>query len=87
MVGQYAVTITQSGKEYGTPCTNDSLGDPNIIAVEEGKEGFRCETFDNYAFNLANHRFLDFYPFGYLNGADNGDDTPSVTAGTCTRID
>jgi hypothetical protein len=43
---QYAVTITPSGQDYGMPCVNNSLQDPNIIAVED-VSAFKCEAFDS----------------------------------------
>ena len=46
---------------------------------------FRClGVRHDYRFNLENNRFL---LFGYFDGADNNENTPAVTGGTCTKID
>jgi hypothetical protein len=51
------------------------------------KENIECSTnFGPYRFNLVNNRFINFYPYGFIEGRDDGKDTPSVEAGTCTLI-
>ena len=42
--------------------------------------------FGVYRFNLVNNRFINFYPYGFIEGRDDGKDTPGVEAGTCTLI-
>jgi hypothetical protein len=41
----------------------------------------------DYTFSIKTYRFLKSYMIGYVGGKDNNDDTPSVQAGTCTKID
>jgi hypothetical protein len=37
--------------------------------------------------NLSDLRYLTVYAFGYVDGPDDTKNTPSITAGLCTRID
>ena len=46
-----------------------------------------CGSLPSYQFNLTNNRFLSIYDFGYIDGRDNNDETPSVSGGTCTKIE
>lgn len=42
-----------------------------------------------FRFNVRTRRFLMFHMIGYITGneqAEGGDDTPAVTAGTCTSF-
>jgi hypothetical protein len=41
---------------------------------------------DHYIFDLHSNRYLKTYDWGYTSGKDNNDDTPTVTAGICTKI-
>ena len=40
----------------------------------------------DYQFNFENNRFLQGYLHGYVDGKDNNDDNPAVSAGVCTKI-
>jgi hypothetical protein len=52
-----------------------------------GKENIECWTsYGLYRFNLVNNRFINFYPYGFIEGHDDGKDTPTVESGTCTPI-
>ena len=86
-VQRYSVTITQQGSNDGEKCVGRDLdatgGEVNVYM----KEHIECWTsFGLYRFNLVNNRFLQFYPYGFIEGKDDGKDTPSINAGTCTLI-
>jgi len=86
-VQRYSVTITLQGSNDGQTCVsedrNAGKGEVNAYLNKD----IECwTTFGLYKFNLVNNRFLNFYPHGYIEGNDDGKDTPSVDAGTCTLI-
>jgi hypothetical protein len=37
-----------------------------------------------YKFNFVNHRFIQIYKGGYINGANGNNDTPKISGGVCT---
>ena len=41
----------------------------------------------DYVFSLKTNRFLSIYSIGYMDGEDSNENTPSVSGGTCTKID
>jgi hypothetical protein len=84
---RYSVTITQQGSNDGQKCSDtdrDAAADEvNVFSLNL----LECMSiFGLYEFNLINNRYLQFYPNGYIDGRDDGKDTPSVEAGTCTLI-
>jgi hypothetical protein len=86
-VQRYSVTITRQGSNNGQKCVGWHWDAANGEVNVEAKEDIECWTsFGLYRFNLVNNRFLNFYPYGYIEGDDDGKDTPSVEAGTCTLI-
>jgi hypothetical protein len=42
---------------------------------------------ENYIFNFQNNRFLQGFMHGYVNGKDDNRNMPSMSGGTCTRIE
>ncbi|MGY4502000.1 hypothetical protein ACVWYH_005957 [Bradyrhizobium sp. GM24.11] len=88
-VDENFVTLTAAGKSYASPCVNYFFyghSEDNSVPVVDNF--FRCSaSSQDYMFNLNTHRFLQTYLAGYVDGTDNNDDTPSVAAGTCTKID
>ncbi|MFY9957236.1 hypothetical protein, partial [Bradyrhizobium sp.] len=44
-------------------------------------------SYHDLQFNRKNNRFLLSYLVGYLDGANNNENTPSVSGGVCTKID
>jgi hypothetical protein len=81
------ITITQQGSNDGQKCSSTdrdaAAGEVNVFS----KDLLECwTTLGLYRFNLVNNRFLHFYPYGYIEGHDDGKDTPSVDAGTCALI-
>jgi hypothetical protein len=82
----YLVTVTLAGTNDAGQCVKDGMGDPRRIRVWESGI-VECEanvTF--YKFNIRNNRFIAAYLHGYVDGADNNKNTPSVDGGTCTKI-
>jgi hypothetical protein len=84
---RYSLTIAQQGSNDGQKCSSTdrdaAAGEVNVFS----KDLLECWTaLGLYRFNLVNNRFLHFYPYGYIEGHDDGKDTPSVDAGTCTLI-
>lgn len=42
--------------------------------------------FGTVRFNKNNLRFVETYTFGYTDGKNNNDNTPSISIGTCTPL-
>lgn len=83
----YTVTLTAEGDKYTVSCTSDFDYPSKTILV--GGYGYVSCTSDLtlYRFNLRTNRFLTAYLQGFVNGADNNDNTPNVAGGLCTKID
>jgi len=82
---EYDVTITNEGSPVAASCLELDGKPPfiNQLAV------LRCNVADGlyvYKFNFANYRFIRMYTSGYVNGADNNNDTPAISGGLCTKI-
>ena len=58
------------------------------IAVKLDDPWFSCSSGpSHYNINLGLHRFLSAYMAGYVDGSENNDAMPSVSAGLCTQLD
>jgi hypothetical protein len=82
---EYDVTITNEGSPVAASCL-ELDGKPPFI---NGFGVLRCNVADGlfeYKFNFANYRFIRIYTSGYVNGADNNDNTPAISGGLCTKI-
>jgi hypothetical protein len=84
---RYSLTITPQGSNDGQKCSStdrdSAAGEVNVFS----KDLHECwSALGLYRFNLVNNRFLHFYPYGYIEGHEDGKDTPSLDAGTCTLI-
>jgi hypothetical protein len=95
----YAVTVTKPGDDP-RQCSNYYTGSAEIfvdrktITVWPGVRGdpqpdlIKCEYLgEQLIFSMKTKRFLSIYTYGYLDGKDRRSDTPSISAGTCTKID
>ena len=84
-VHEYDVTVTPAGSNYPVLCVSSGQTHVDVRQLH----GVWCYgvDFQEYRFNLTSNRFLSIYLIGYLEGADNKGNTPSVTGGTCTKID
>lgn len=89
----YLVSIAQ----HGNDTTFDAVGcatkinrlrliNPFIHFIEEGE--FSCNTFGGeWSMNISNGRFLSTYTWGYVDGVNSNDNTPSIEVGSCSKID
>lgn len=78
---EYDVTITEEG-DGPVSCLENGEKLPSI-----NKYAFlECSRMGliEYKFNFINHRFIEIYKGGYINGADDDNDTPKVSGGLCT---
>ncbi len=78
---EYDVTITEEG-DMSVGCLESRGKFPSI-----NKYGFlECSRMGliEYKFNFINHRFIEIYKGGYINGANDINDTPRVSGGVCT---
>jgi hypothetical protein len=83
-VSDYDITITDAGTDFDRPCSYNQ----KMVTIHDDDGGFRCGTItEDFVVNIKTLRFLRIYPLGYVSGQDNNDNTPSVSGGTCTRID
>jgi hypothetical protein len=83
----FAVTLTRSGTKLNQNCHQSNSGRSEYVSVSK-YGSFSCDAgLEEYHFNLDTNRYMSFYYAGYTDGADNNDNTPAVTGGTCTKID
>ena len=83
-VSDYDITIMDAGTDFDRPCSSNQ----KMVTIHDDDGGFRCGTItEDFVVNIKTLRFLRIYPLGYVSGQDNNDNTPSVSGGTCTRID
>lgn len=84
----FNVTATREGAKVSADCLDLSKDVSAMDRIVVGKNNIlRCFAgATEYQFNRANNRFLATYAYGYVNGADNDDDTPYVSGGRCTKI-
>ena len=83
--GYYEISITDSGKSFALPCW--SLGGEHVGKMDRYKQIDCSAGVRDYRFNFEYNRFLETYVIGYVEGRDSNDDTPSISGGTCTRIE
>ncbi|MEP7240578.1 MAG: hypothetical protein ABI697_06810 [Devosia sp.] len=88
LVQTYSMTTTDSGTTNTSACTySGNYGDESPVRLETDFPLLGCwSNFFSYRIDLATLRYLRVYFAGYVNGADNNDNTPSVMGGTCTKI-
>lgn len=81
----YIVRVNDLGSKVDWPCRVLDVTDRSGV-YRDGS--FRCATpFNVYNVNFENLRFTDVYLPGYVDGQDSNGNTPSVTAGMCSKID
>jgi hypothetical protein len=83
---EYFVTITPSASDKTEACKNYKGSEK--IEFTRGVGRGDCETpLKRYTFGLKYNRFLATFEFGgYVIGMDEKTDTPSISGGTCTKI-
>jgi hypothetical protein len=89
---RFRATITDEGKSDGQICFDNDQPPPERYKSPEVSvyfnANFRCTSLTrDYVFNLKTNRFLSVYAYGYVDGIENNDNTPSVVGGRCTKID
>lgn len=90
--GKFAIearrlTVTKEGQNTAVRCLDLSQEVTDVDRVPVQNNIARCvANLSEYQFNLVNNRFLRVYAYGYVNGANNTDDTPVITGGVCTKI-
>ena len=78
---EYDVTITEEG-DASVSCLERREKLPSI-----NKYAFlECSRIGliDYKFNFVNHRFIEIYKGGYINGANDDNDSPKLSGGLCT---
>jgi hypothetical protein len=78
---EYDVAITEEG-DASVSCLESRDKLPSI-----NKYGFlECSRMGliDYKFNFINHRFIEIYKGGYINGANDNSDSPKLSGGLCT---
>jgi hypothetical protein len=81
----FEVFLTPSGTNSDSRCSYIGAGGKKVSVSKHDQ--FTCyAALQQYIFNLNTNRYLNIYAQGYTDGTDNNDDTPSVTAGVCTKI-
>lgn len=82
-VSSYNIALIVAGSE-AMPCLSE---DRDAAVMYDGNPFVRCTSgVKEYSFNFQNNRFLQAYMHGYVDGKDDGGDTPSMSGGMCTRI-
>jgi hypothetical protein len=78
---EYDVTITEEG-DASVSCleSRERLPSINKYAFLECSRMGLIE----YKFNFINHRFIEIYKGGYINGANDNNDSPKLSGGVCT---
>jgi hypothetical protein len=92
-IDDYKVTITLTGKSQSQSLImclkgNDMVGYDSFVGISYGRVEQCWLGEKEYHFNLRSGRFVSVYynDWGYLFGDDKVNDTPSINAGTCTKI-
>jgi len=86
-VETYNVSLAKQGENEPTICIDHST--EIAWEIDARDDLLQCVTIGgktHFQFNLKNNRFLSASLYGYVQGQDNIDDTPAITAGVCTKI-
>ena len=84
----FDVTTTKAGSSTALPCENPR--EPSgSVAIGGDEVEFDClgANLQEFKFNLKTNRFLAIYAVGYVDGTNNNADNPTLSGGTCTKID
>ena len=84
-VSSYHITFTPAGESVAMPCRSWGR---DVAVMFSGLQSVACSgARENCIFNFQNNRFLQGYMYGYVNGKDDNRNMPSMSGGTCTRIE
>jgi hypothetical protein len=86
-VTDFNVTLTEAGSNSPLPCLKTGDDWSAIVPILQYDFVSCTSGLSEHSFNLKKNRFLASYMFGFIDGSDNNDNTPSVSGGTCTKID
>ncbi len=86
-VTDYSISLTESGSSTARTCERIGSVDPTVTVY--GDRAIYCaDGTTDYVFNIAANRFLASDMRGYVFGKnENSEDYPSISAGTCTKIE
>ena len=85
-VTDYSISLTEFGSSVARACEKIGSVDPTVTVY--GNRALYCaDGTSDYVFNITVNRFLASDMRGYAIGKDNSEDYPSISAGTCTRIE
>ena len=73
--------VFRMGNEYPIHKCRNSTGSTEKLHLVCGGLGY------GFIFNQEHLRFQDYYGIGYVSGQDGSANTPSLTAGRCSRIE
>lgn len=83
----HTLTITPTGTSRANPCVDPRKGSGAPLTLYENDDVLECSaSLHIYKFNIRANRFLSAYLHGFVEGDDDGQDTPSVAGGMCTKI-
>lgn len=85
----YGIEVRQPGTDRVTQCLSvlPIVQDRRVIRLSDDGVAACRAAFQEVVVNLSDLRYLTVYAFGYVDGPDDTKNTPSITAGLCTRID
>jgi len=79
----YNVEVSEFGAKPGTCFGNADFGTVEFFGDTSRLE---CESSSVFWVDFNTMRFLEAYPYGFIDGKDNNDNTPSMMGGTCAKI-
>jgi hypothetical protein len=87
-VTDYLVTITKTGANAAIPCTFGGTGINSRIIVVGDNDNVVCTAKRRrLTFNLESKRFISVHLYGYVDGEDGNENMPTMSGGTCKKID
>src|SRR5262249_30349188 len=90
VVGDFEVTITNAGSNNASACNTDFGEKPRVTTVNQF-DLFKCNVhLMDYLISVRTNRFLQTYTGQYVQADESRTDhldTPSVTGGTCMKIE
>jgi hypothetical protein len=87
-VTDYLVTISKTGANAAIPCTFGGTGINSRIIVVGDNDNVVCTAKRRrLTFNLESKRFISVHLYGYVDGEDGNENMPTMSGGTCKKID
>jgi hypothetical protein len=86
----YSVVIAEIAREQ----MHENCGQPEMKGIFQNFAVIKDQVIDcsilstqTFKISMDTLRFMEIYSGGYIDGKDGEDNTPSVTVGTCARVD